>query len=179
MQSNGAEIAAAVTAAVLHDGKLHLFQAGHAAHRVVAWVGTAGKRQVEHFVQLQPVQGLCGRILHQIPLPLLLHHRLAGHTVLLVHLDAAGLGVGHLVGAHPGKAGAFHVAGGQPGKVRHVAGAGQVGNGGNALPRRQPIGDDHCLPLAHAKADQVRAGILHNAGQHCVHPIIVMGKSPQ
>ena len=179
MQSNGAEIAAAVTAAVLHDGKLHLFQAGHAAHRVVAGMGTAGKRQVKHFVQFQPVQGLCGRILHQIPLPLLLHHRLAGHTVLLVHLNAAGLGVGHLVGAHPGKPGAFHIAGGQPGKVRHVTGTRQVGDGGNALPGRQPVGNGHRLPLAHAKADQIRAGILHNAGQHRVHPVIVVGKPPQ
>ena len=46
-------------------------------------------------------------------------------------------------------------------------------------PGGKAAGDLHSLVLAHAKADDVRAGILGDAGQHGVQPVVIVGKAAQ
>ena len=97
MQLDGAEVAAAEAAAVLDDGELHLADGGHAAHALVDGVVAAGVGQGVHLVQLPAHQRLCGDVLHQILFALLLYNDLAADHVLIVHLDAAGLGIRRLI----------------------------------------------------------------------------------
>ena len=179
MQLDGAEVAAAEAAAVLDDGELHLPDGGHAAHALVDGVIAAGVGQGVHLVQLSAHQRLCGDVLHQIFFALLLHNDLAADHVLIIHLDAAGLGVGGLIAGHLFKAGALHIPLGQVVEIGQVAGAVYVRDGLHRLPGGQAAGDLHGLVLAHAKADEIRAGVLGDAGQHGVQPVIVVGEPPQ
>ena len=64
-------------------------------------------------------------------------------------------------------------------EVGQVAGAVHIGDGLHRLPCRQPPGDLHGLVLAHAKADEIGSGVLCNAGQNGVQPVIVVGKPAQ
>ena len=100
MQLDGAEVAAAEAAAVLDDGELHLPDGRHAAHALVDGVVAAGVGQRIHLVQLPAHQRLCRDVLHKVLFTLLLDNDLAADHVLIVHLDAAGSGVGHLIGGH-------------------------------------------------------------------------------
>ena len=179
MQLDGAEVAAAEAAAVLDDGELHLTDGGHAAHALVDGVVTAGVGQSVDLVQLPAHQRLCGDVLHQILFALLLHDDLAADHVLIVHLDAAGLGVGGLIAGHLFKTGALHIPLGQVVEIGQVAGAVHVRDGLHRLPGGQTAGNLHGLVLAHAKADEIRAGVLGDAGQHGVQPVIVVGKPAQ
>ena len=179
MQLDGAEVAAAKAATVLDDGELHLTDGGHAAHALVDGVVTAGVGQSVDLIQLPAHQRLCGDVLHQILFALLLHDDLAADHVLIVHLDAAGLGVGGLVAGHLFKAGTLHIPLGQVVEIGQVAGAVHVCDGLHRLPGGQTAGDLHGLVLAHAKADEIRAGVLGDAGQHGVQPVIVVGKPAQ
>ena len=118
-------------------------------------------------------------VLHQILFALLLYNDLTADHVLIVHLDAAGLGVGGLVGGNLFKTGALHIPLGQVVEIGQVAGAVHVRDTFHRLPGGQTAGDLHGLVLAHAKADEIRAGVLRNAGQHGVQPVIVVGKPAQ
>ena len=179
MQLDGAEVAAAEAAAVLDDGELHLADGGHAAHALVDGVIAAGVGQGVHLVQFSAHQRLCGDVLHQILFALLLHDDLAADHVLIVHLDAAGLGVGGLIAGHLFKTGTLHIPLGQVVEIGQVAGAVHVRDGLHRLSGGQTAGDLHGLVLAHAEADEIRAGVLGDAGQHGVQPIIVVGKPAQ
>ena len=64
-------------------------------------------------------------------------------------------------------------------KIRHIAGAVHIGDALHRLPCRQAAGNGRGLPLAHAKADDICAGVLCDAGQHGIQPVIVMSKPPQ
>ena len=64
-------------------------------------------------------------------------------------------------------------------EVGQVAGAVHVRDALHRLPGGKAAGDLHGLVFAHAKADDVRAGVLGNAGQHGVQPVIVVGKAAQ
>jgi len=179
MQLDGAEVAAAEAAAVLDDGELHLPDGGHAAHGLVDGVIPAGVGQGVDLVQLPAHQRLCRDVLHQILLALLLHDDLAADHVLIVHLDAAGLGVGGLIAGHLFEAGTLHIPLRQVVEVGQVAGAVHIGDLLHRFSGGQTAGDLHGLVFAHAKADDVRTGTLSDAGQHGVHPVIVVGKAPQ
>ena len=130
-------------------------------------------------VQFSAHQRLCGDVLHQILFALLLHDDLAADHVLIVHLDAAGLGVGGLIAGHLFKTGTLHIPLGQVVEIGQVAGAVHVRDGLHRLPGGQTAGNLHGLVLAHAKADEIRAGVLGDAGQHGVQPVIVVGKPAQ
>mgnify|MGYP000972874955 CR=1 FL=1 len=179
MQLDGAEVAAAEAAAVLDDGELHLPDGRHAAHALVDGVVAAGVGQRIHLVQLPAHQRLCRDVLHKVLFTLLLDNDLAADHILIVHLDAAGSGVGHLIGGHFPETGALHILFGQVVEVGQVAGAVHIGDGLHRLPCRQPPGDLHGLVLAHAKADEIGSGVLCNAGQNGVQPVIVVGKPAQ
>ena len=179
MQLDGAEVAPAEAPPVLDDGELHLPDGGHPAHRLIDRVVAAGIGQGVDLVQLPADQGLGGQVLHQVLFALLLDDDLAADTVLVVHLDAAGFGVGQLVRGHLFVAGALDIAGGQVVEVGHIAGAGQIGDGGDVLPGGQAAGDGGGLPLPHAEADQVAAGVLGDAGQDGVQPVVVVGEAAQ
>ena len=179
MQLDGAEVAAAEAAAVLDDGELYLPDGGHAAHGLVDGVIPAGVGQGVDLVQLPAHQRLCRDVLHQILLALLLHDDLAADHVLIVHLDAAGLGVGGLIAGHLFEAGTLHIPLRQVVEVGQVAGAVHIGDLLHRFSGGQTAGDLHSLVFAHAKADDVRTGALGDAGQHGVHPVIVVGKAPQ
>ena len=157
MQLNGAEIASAKAAAILNNGKLYFLNGRNTPQRFIAGVIAAGKGQFVHFVQFLTAQGHRRKILHQILFALLLHHDLAAHTVLIVHLNAAGLGIGHFILAHFAVAGAFHISIGQVIKIREIAGSLHIGNAAGRLTVCQPPGDLTGLMLAHAKADDVCA----------------------
>ena len=179
MQLDGAEVAAAEAAAVLDDGELHLPDGRHAAHALVDGVVAAGVGQRIHLVQLPAHQRLCRDVLHKVLFTLLLDNDLAADHILIVHLDAAGFGVGHLIGGHFPETGALHILFGQVVEIGQVAGAIHIGDGLHRLPCRQPPGDLHGLVLAHAKADEIGSGVLCNAGQNGVQPVIVVGKPAQ
>ena len=179
MQLDGAEVAPAEAAAVLDDGELHLTDGGHAAHALVDGVVPAGVGQSVDLIQLPAHQRLCGDVLHQILLALLLHDDLAADHVLIVHLDAAGLGVGGLIAGHLFEAGTLHIPLRQVVEVGQVAGAVHIGDLLHRFSGGQTAGDLHGLVFAHAKADDVRAGILGDAGQHGVQPVVIVGKAAQ
>ena len=179
MELDGAEVAAAEAAAVLDDGELYLPDGGHAAHGLVDGVIPAGVGQGVDLVQFPAHQGLCRDVLDEVLLTLLLDDDLAADDVLIVHLDAARLGVGHLIGRHLLEARALHVLFGQVVEVGQVAGAVHIGDGAHRLPRRQPLCDGDGLVLAHAEADEVGPGILGDAGQDGIQPVVVMRKPPQ
>ena len=179
MQLNGAEVAAAKAATVLNDGKLHLADGRHAAHLLIHRVIPAGKGQGVDLVQLRAGQRLGGDVLHQIFFALLLHNDLAADHVLIVHLNAAGFCVSHLVGSYLAVTGTLDIFGRQMVKIGQIAGAVHIGDGIDGLPCCQTAGDLGSLPLGHAKADQVGSGILGNRGQHLVQPVIVVGKAAQ
>ena len=179
MELDGAEVAAAKTAAVLDDGELHLPDGRHTAHVFINGMVTAGVGQGVDFIQLPADKGLGRDVLHQIFLALLLDDDLAADHILIVHLDAAGLGVGRLVAGHFFEARALHIPLGQVVKIGQVAGAVHIGDALHRLPCRQPPGDLHRLVLAHAVADDVGTGIFSDAGQNGVQPVIVMRKTAQ
>ena len=139
----------------------------------------AGVGQGVHLVQLSAHQRLCGDVLHQILFALLLYNDLAADHVLIVHLDAAGLGVGGLIAGHLFKTGALHIPLGQVVEIGQVAGAVHVRDALHRLPGGKAAGDLHGLVLAHAKADEIGSGVLRNAGQNGVQPVIVVGKPAQ
>ena len=89
MQLDGAEVAPAEAAAVLDDGELHLADGRHTAHGLVDGVVAAGVGQGVDLIQLPADEGLCGDVLHEVLLALLLDDDLAADDVLIVHLDAA------------------------------------------------------------------------------------------
>ena len=64
-------------------------------------------------------------------------------------------------------------------EVGHVTGAVHVRDALHRFPGGKAAGDLHGLVLAHAKADDVRAGVLGNAGQHGVQPVVIVGKAAQ
>lgn len=64
-------------------------------------------------------------------------------------------------------------------EVGHVTGAVHVRDALHRFPGGKAAGDLHGLVLAHAKADDVRAGILGDAGQHGVQPVVIVGKAAQ
>ena len=177
MQLDGAEVAAAEATAVLDDGELHLADGGHATHGLVDGVITAGVGQGIDLIQLPAHQRLCRDVLHKVLLALLLHDDLTADHVLIVHLDAAGLGIGHLVAGHLFVACALHIAFRQVIEVGQVAGAVHIGDVLHRLTCGKAAGDLHGLVLTHAEADDVRTGALRNAGQHGVHPVVVVGKA--
>ena len=93
--------------------------------------------------------------------------------------NAASLGIRRLIRRHLFKACALHVALGQMVEVGHVTGAVHVRDVLHRFPGGKAAGDLHGLVLAHAKADDVRAGILGDAGQHGVQPVVIVGKAAQ
>lgn len=62
-------------------------------------------------------------------------------------------------------------------KISQVAGAVHIGDVLHRLPGGKAAGDLHGLVLTHAEADDVRSGAFGDAGQHGVHPVVVMGKA--
>ena len=179
MQLDGAEIAAAEAAAVLDDGELHLADGRHTAHGLVDGVVAAGVRQGVDLIQLPADEGFCGDVLHEVLLALLLDDDLAADDVLIVHLDAAGFRIGHLIGGDLPEARALHIPLGQVVEVGQVAGAVHIGDALHRLPCRQTAGNFHGLVFTHAEADDVRARVLGDAGQHGVQPVIVVGEPAQ
>ena len=179
MQLDGAEVAAAEAAAVLDDGELHLPDGRHAAHGLVDGVIPAGVGQGIDPVQLPAHQRLCRDVLDEVLLALLLDDDLAADDILIVHLDTAGFGVGGLIGRHLFEARALHIFFGQVVEVGQVAGAVHIGDGAYRLSGRQPSGNGNGLVFAHAEADDIRAGVLRDAGQDGVQPVIVVGEPPQ
>ena len=139
----------------------------------------AGVRQGVDLVQLPAHQRLCRDVLHQILLALLLHDDLAADHVLIVHLDAAGFRIGHLIGGDLLEARALHISLGQVIEVGHVAGAVHIGDALHRLPCRQTAGDFHSLVFTHAEADDVRTGVFGDAGQDGVQPVVVVGKAAE
>ena len=113
MQLDGTEVAAAEAAAVLDDGELHLPDGGHTAHGLVDGVIPAGVGQGIDPVQLPAHQRLCRDVLDEVLLALLLDDDLAADDILIVHLDAAGFGVGGLIGRYLFEARALHIFFGQ------------------------------------------------------------------
>lgn len=74
MERDGAEIAGAKAAAVVGKGKFDLFNGGNAAHFLIDGVVVTLVGQLRHSVQFLGGKGQSGRVLHQVPLPVLLHH---------------------------------------------------------------------------------------------------------
>ena len=179
VQLDGAEVAPSKAPPVLDDGELHLPDGGHPAHGLVDGVVAAGIGQGVDLVQLPADQGFGRQVLDQVLFALLLDDDLAADHVLVIHLDAAGLCIGHLVRGHLLEAGALHIPVGQVVEVGHVAGAGHVGDALDGLPCRQAAGDLDGLVLPHAKADEVAPGVLGDAGQDGVQPVVIVGKAPQ
>ena len=66
MEGDGTEVAVAKAATVLDDGKFHLFDSIHSAHRLIGRVIGAGEGQAEHLVQFFAGEGRHRRVLHQI-----------------------------------------------------------------------------------------------------------------
>ena len=98
MEGDGAEVAVAKTAAVLHDGKFHLFDGIYTAKLFVGRVIGAGKRKLEDFVQLLTGEGRHGRILYQIfGISLFLDNNLSVDSILPLVLDLMCLGIAFLV----------------------------------------------------------------------------------
>ena len=89
------------------------------------------------------------------------------------------LGVGGLIAGHLFKTGTLHIPLGQVVEIGQVAGAVHVRDALHRLPGGQTAGDLHGLVLTHAEADDIRAGVLRDAGQHGVQPVIVVGKPAQ
>ena len=139
----------------------------------------AGVRQGVDLIQLPADEGLCGDVLHEVLLALLLDDDIAADDVLIVHLDAAGFRIGHLIGGDLLEARAFHIPLGQVVEVGQVAGAVHIGDALHRLPCRQTAGNFHGLVFTHAEADDVRARVLGDAGQDGVQPVVVVGKAAE
>ena len=69
----------------------------------------AGVRQGVDLIQLPADEGLCGDVLHEVLLALLLDDDIAADDVLIVHLDAAGFRISHLIGGDLPEARALHI----------------------------------------------------------------------
>ena len=179
VELDGAEVAPAEAPTVLDDGELHLPDGGHAPHGLIDRVIPPGIGQGVNFIQLPPHQGFGGQVLDEILLALFLDDDLAADHILVVHLDPAGLGVGHFIRGDLFVPRALHIPGGQVVEVGHVAGAVHVGDGLDGFPGGQAAGDLHRLVLPHAEADQVRPRVLGDAGQDGVQPVVVMGEPPE
>ena len=177
MELDGAEITAAEAAAVMDDGKFHLFNGRHAAQRFVGGMIAPRKGKRIHGVQLPPGERRRRDVLHQIPLRLFLHHGLARDNVLVVHLDAAGSGICRLVRAHFGKRGALHIRRGQTGEIRQITGPRNAGDLLHRLPGRQSPCNLRRLAFPHAEGNDIRPAALDDAGQHIIQPIVVVGKA--
>ena len=157
MELDGAEVTAAETAAVLDDGELHLPDGRNAAHRLINRMIPPGVGQSVDFVQLPAHKGLCRDILDEVFFTLLLDNDLAADDVLIVHLDTAGLCVGHLIGSDLLVTGALDIPLGQVVEVGQVAGAVHISDGLHRFACGKTPGDFHGLMLAHAEADDIRA----------------------
>ncbi|MPN25765.1 hypothetical protein SDC9_173180 [bioreactor metagenome] len=97
MEGQGAKIAATETPSYAGNGKLHLFDGGHASlffiHRVViARIG-----QLIDMVQLCGRKGLCGGILDQVFAAVRLHNCFAPYGVALLGLNFCSSGILALV----------------------------------------------------------------------------------
>src|SRR5699024_2466661 len=66
MEGDGAEVAVAKAAAVLHDGEFDLLDCIDTAQLFRGWVIGAGERKLEHLVQFLAGEGWQRRILHKI-----------------------------------------------------------------------------------------------------------------
>ena len=86
VQRQGAEIARTEAAAVVDDGKLHLFDGVDAALRLVIRVVPADIGQCKDVVKLFALKRMHGRILHQKAAAVLLNQSMSAHKVLLVLL---------------------------------------------------------------------------------------------
>ena len=180
MERDGAEIAGAKAAAVMGKGKFDLFNGGNAAHFLIDGVVVTLVGQLRHSVQFLGGKGQSGRVLHQVPLPVLLHHGPAGHMVLLLQLKAAGTGVGLFILRYLIEGGAGNGVFRQGvGKGAKIAGAADIPHSGRVFPSRHAGGNFGHLVLAHAVDEKVRAGIRQNGGTHSVIPVIVVGKAAQ
>ena len=180
MERDRAEIAGAKAAAVVGKGKFDLFNGGNAAHFLIDGVVVTLVGQFRHSVQFLGGKGQSGRILHQVPLPVLLHHGPAGHMVLLLQLKAAGTGVGLFILRYLIEGGAGDGVFRQGvGKGAKIAGSADIPHSGRVFPSRHAGGNFGHLVLAHAVDEKVRAGIRQNGGTHSVIPVIVVGKAAQ
>ena len=94
MEGDGAEVAVAKAAAVLHDGKFDLLDGIYTAELFIG----AGERELENFVQLFTGEGRHRRILYQIfGVSLLLDNNLAVDSILPLVLDLMCFGIAFLV----------------------------------------------------------------------------------
>ena len=180
VERDGAEVAPAETAAVVHKRKLHFLDGRHTALGRIAGMPGAHIGKLIHSVELRAVKRESRRVLHQKQLSVLLQQPFAAHGVLFILLFPAGDGVLPLGSAHLLIARAIH---GRAGLILRggdeITGAANVAQRGNRLPRCQPIGDLHRLALSHAEGEKIRTGFQQDGGADGVVPVIIMGEAPQ
>ena len=184
MIRQGTEVARAEAAAVVHEGKLHLFEPRHTAECFIRRMILPHIRQLVNPVERFTVEQRHRRVLHHDHTTVPLNHRFAAHRILLVLLNAAGQSV-LLFPFRRRRADLFQrrALGTGTGRIlpdrhrRHRAA--HVGYVFHRFAGRKPAGDFGVLLLPHAEHQDIRAAVDEDGRTHPVIPVIVMGKAAQ
>ncbi len=181
VKGDGAEVTRPKATPVVGNGKAHLLDGGHPAPAFVVGVIGACVRQRVDRIQLRPLQGRHGRILHHQPLAVRLCHHPPRDRVGVLVLHAEGVGIRppallellklrgeerlSVLLPFPGFGNIYRPAHVTDTFDRHPA-VKQPGNPPDSL-------------LPHAVTEQVGTTINQNTAAHPVVPIVIVGKAAQ
>ena len=182
VEGQGAKVAGAEAAAVVGHGEAHLLNTGHAPVLLVGGVVGAGVGQGVDGVQLFSLQGGHGGILHQELAVVDLADSLAIDGVLILVLDAEGLGVLALIGLE-----VVVVKGGGHGEVDGIPFLGFAEIDGTT--HVADLADGHALiqelcdatedVLAHTVGQNVGAAVHQDGAAHLIVPVVVVGEAAE
>ena len=179
MEVDGAEAAAAETAAMGGDAELDGLECGHAAKLVIFWVGHARKRQRIERVEVLLCQWRSGRVYDDLPGALILGDRPAGrrgfgligkleiHEFCVVGFERFARGQFDCIVRYGG---AFDDA---------VGGAGNVVEVVEGAAGIEAAGDFEDGGFGHAVDEQVGLGVGEDGTLEFVGDVVVMGQPPE
>ena len=160
-------------------GKFYLLDGGNTAYFLIDGMIVALVGQLCHRIQFFGGQRQSRRVLHQVLLPMLLHHSPAGHVILLFQLEAASAGISlfilrYFIEGSTGD-GIFRQGGRKGAKI---AGAADILHSGRVFSPGHAGGNFGHLVLAHPINQKIRTAFHQNGGAHRVVPVIIMSKPP-
>ena len=179
VEGQGAEGAGAEAAPVGYQTEFDFLNGGDAPRLFIAGVIGTHVGKVVHRIHFGCGQGLLGRVLHHIFLPVGLGQPLGGERITVAVLDFEGLGVGALaflqllVAGQNNRGQAFVQL---PALKDRAVDIGDVLHVHTGV---QGVRNFHDAALTHAVHQQVRLGIQEDGTLHGIGPVVVVGQAAQ
>lgn len=178
MEGDGAEIAVAKAAAVLHDGKFDLLDGIYTAELFIGRVIGAGERELENFIQLFTGEGRHRRILHQIfGVGLFLDNNLAVDSILPLVLNLMCLGIAFLVFGNLAERSTGNAFSRDLILSAEIAGSADVADGMDIFALLQLFSQLLDDLFAHAIQQQIGLRVDQDGRTNRIIPVVVMGET--